>query len=371
MPKVGANIYKRKDGRWEARYVKTVLPNGKKKYGSVYAHTYREVRQKQLQCMNSHQLTLKRHLPESFGDLMLAWLISRTNEVKRSSYLKYESLIRNHLSSGIGLLPISQVSSTVIDEFSKAKLSGNTPLSHKTVNDILTIIGLAFVFAEEEYGITPPRIRRVKETHVEMRVLTKTEQVSLEKYLLAKTDMRNLGIYLALYSGVRVGELCALNWDDLDSGVLSVNKTLHRIKQGNKTVLEITSPKTMASIRRIPLPSKVSSILESHRNKGRLIVGSKGLGIEPRTMQYYFKKVLNKCNIPDANFHSLRHTFATRCVELGFDTKTLSEILGHTDVKTTLNKYVHSSFEQKQRNMEKLSALVIDTDGPSKLLSDE
>lgn len=300
---------------------------------------------------------------------MLIWLISRTNEIKGTSYLKYESLIRNHLSTGIGLLPISQVSSIVIDEFSNSKLNGRVPLSPKTVNDMLTMIGLAFSFAENEYGIVPPCIRRVKEVHREMRVLSKEEQYLLEKHLMDNADIRKLGILLALYSGIRVGELCALNWDDLNNGVLTVNKTLHRIKKGTQTVLEVTEPKTQASIRKIPLPSRVSNILEGHRSTERLVTNIRGTGVEPRVMQYYFKQALYKCNIAAANFHSLRHTFATRCVELGFDVKTLSEILGHTDVKTTLNRYVHSSFEQKRSNIEKLSALGSFMEEPSKMSS--
>ena len=155
-------------------------------------------------------------------------------------------------------------------------------------------------------------------------------------------------------SGIRVGELCALCWDDIDDGVLSVNKTLHRIRIGNKTVVEVTPPKTNASIRKIPLPSRISLIVEEHRTSGRIVKSMHGNGVEPRLMQIKFKKILSECDISDANFHALRHTFATRCVEVGFDIKSLSEILGHTDVKTTLNRYVHSSFEQKRTNMEKL-----------------
>ena len=171
---------------------------------------------------------------------------------------------------------------------------------------------------------------------------------------------------ISLYSGIRIGELCALDWEDLHNGVLSVNKSLHRIKQGNRTIIEITMPKTKASIRKIPLPSKINTIIEEHRDVGRIIKGKNGIGVEPRVMQLYFKKVLKICNLEDANFHALRHTFATRCVEVGFDVKTLSEILGHTDVKTTLNRYVHSSFEQKKFNMEKLCADVFEKSTPSK-----
>lgn len=354
MPKVGSNIYKRKDGRWEARYVKSILPDGKKKYGAVYAHTYKEVRAKQIACLQNAKTQNYGNEAITLNELMWIWLASRSNAIKRSSYLKYESLIRNHLTVGIGLLQISHISSTTIDRFSDEKLHGSAALSPKSVNDILAIISLAFSFAAQEYGIPKLNIRRVKEHHKEMRVLSRSEQSVLENYLLQNTDLYKLGILLALYTGIRVGELCALCWDDIDDGVLSVNKTLHRIRIGNKTVVEVTPPKTNASIRKIPLPSRISLIVEEHRTSGRIVKSMHGNGVEPRLMQIRFKKILSECDISDANFHALRHTFATRCVEVGFDIKSLSEILGHTDVKTTLNRYVHSSFEQKRTNMEKL-----------------
>lgn len=354
MPRVGANIYKRKDGRWEARYVKAILPNGKKKYGSVYAHTYKEVREKQMACIRMPPCRPSKTKPNTLSNLMWVWLASRLNAIKRSSYLKYESLIKNHLSKDIGQFPLDQISSTTIDQFANEKLNGSSPLSPKSVNDILTIVSLAYSFAAAEYGLPKPMIRRVKEPRKEMRVLSRVEQTALENYLLADVDLYKIGILLSLYSGIRIGELCALNWDDLSDGTLSVNKTLHRIKQGAHTVIEITEPKSKASVRKIPLPSRVNTIIESQRASGRLIKGRNGVGVEPRVLQHYFKRVLTICKIEDANFHSLRHTFATRCVEVGFDIKTLSEILGHTDVKTTLNRYVHSSYEQKKHNMEKL-----------------
>lgn len=365
MPRVGANIYKRKDGRWEARYVKTVLPNGKKKYGSVYARTYKEVREKQIACISMPRCVPGKAKPSTLSELMWIWLTSRLNAIKRSSYLKYESLIKNHLSTEIGQLPLDQISGTTIDQFANEKLNGSSPLSPKSVNDILTIVSLAYSFAVTEYGISKPTIRRVKEPRKEMRVLSRAEQTALEDYLLADIDLYKLGILLSLYSGIRVGELCALDWDDLSEGTLSVSKTLHRIKRGAHTVLEITEPKSKASVRKIPLPSRVNAIIETQRTSGRLIKGRNGVGVEPRVMQHYFKRVLTKCKIEDANFHSLRHTFATRCIEVGFDVKTLSEILGHTDVKTTLNRYVHSSFEQKKHNMEKLCAGVFEQGKPS------
>lgn len=358
MPKRGTNIYKRKDGRWEARYVVAVGIDGKKKYASVYAATYRDARDKQLQCMQNI------HIPQNVGvnatleEIMWTWLATTVNTVKPSTFQKYESVIRNHISIGLGQVQLKFITSQLIDQYTHEKLQGENALSPKTVNDILTIIGLAMSFAEQEYGYKKPRIRRVKEERKEMRVLSLDEQKVLEKHLLCDTDLYKLGVIIALYSGLRVGELCALHWEDIKDDRICVNKSYRRIKAGSSTVLEVSTPKTAASVRIIPIPSSVRCIVESFRSSGPVLKTRTGKQVEPRLMQLKFRKYISECSMEKANFHALRHTFATRCIEAGFDVKTLSEILGHTDVKTTLNRYVHSSYELKQSNMEKLKISV-------------
>jgi integrase len=359
MPKKGTNIYKRKDGRWEARYVSAVKPDGTKKYASVYAASYREARDKQLLCMqNVHPVTTG-STNMLLEELMWNWLNSTENKVKRSTYLKYESMISNHLTTGLGQIPVKLLTGNMVDQFTNEKLHGTNALSPKSTDDLLVILGLAFSYAEQEYGLSQPALRRVKETPKQMRVLSIEEQRILESYLLTDMDSYKLGVLLALYTGLRVGELCALQWSDIKDGNITVNKSLHRIKKGIATVLETTSPKTPASNRTIPLPAFLLPILERHRSVGPVICTPRGTQAEPRLMQQKFEKYIAACNLHKANFHALRHTFATRCVEAGFDVKTLSEILGHTDVKTTLNRYVHYSYALKQINMEKLKPFAL------------
>ena len=170
-------------------------------------------------------------------------------------------------------------------------------------------------------------------------------------------NIYKFAILLALYTGIRIGELCALDWSDV-TDVIRISKTLYRIKRGNKTVLEIATPKTPSSNRIIPIPDCMKNYIERFRSYGSVLKNRNGNRVEPRLLQLTFEKIISKCDLPKTNFHALRHTFATRCVEAGFDIKSLSEILGHKDVKTTLNKYVHSSFEQKQKNMDLLKSLV-------------
>ena len=351
MSKKGTNIYKRKDGRWEARYIKSVEADGCKKYGYVYGSSYREARDKQLYFMQNLHLSVKQpHI--KLSDLMREWLESIEFAVKKATYQKYESLIRNHIETeSIGKMQVKFLTGKIINDFAAGRL---LVLSAKSVNDILVVINMALSYAEEIYNIPKVKIRYVKEPVKEMRVLSVLEQKKFEVYLKQDMDICKFGVLLALYTGIRIGELCALQWEDVGKGEIVISKTLHRINGEHGTILEVTEPKTKSSNRIIPLPHFLIPIIEQFRSHGAVLKNAAGRQVEPRLMQQRFAKYILECGLPKTNFHALRHTFATRCVEAGFDIKSLSEILGHTDVKTTLNKYVHSSFELKQRNMELL-----------------
>lgn len=197
-----------------------------------------------------------------------------------------------------------------------------------------------------------------------MRVLDKGEQEALLAILLHNTDLRKFGVLLCLYTGIRIGEICALKWENVDliNGVISIRKTLQRIQciepcTGRKTKVIITDPKSNCSIRDIPLPTFLTKMAQEYHSKPEayVLTGCEEHYIEPRLLQYEFKKYIHACGLEGVNYHALRHTFATRCIELGFDAKTLSEILGHTNVNITLNRYVHSSLDTKRFCMEKLT----------------
>lgn len=358
MPKRGNNIYKRKDGRWEARYVKGISADGKKLYGSVYGKTYTEAKDKQAlyiqDCLSSNSQS-----SISLSALMHEWLNHIENTVKNSTFQKYRSIVKNHIDSHIiGSLPIRYLSAKSYCDYSKSKLDAGI-LSPKTVNDIIIVIGLALSYAEEVYNIKKPKLQRVKEPKKEMRVLSIQEQKQLEQYLYHNMNLSCFGVLLALYTGMRIGELCALQWDDIQPDCIVISKTLQRIQDNDHTIIEITEPKTPSSIRKIPIPDFFRTIIEGYRQPdGYVLVNRNGNRVEPRLMQLTFKRIIEDCDLPKTNFHALRHTFATRCIEAGFDVKSLSEILGHADVKTTLNKYVHSSFELKQENMKRLKPIV-------------
>ena len=322
MARKESNIYKRKDGRWEARYVKEIGLDGRKKYGSVYGGTYTEAQQKRLEIMRNVRPYVVSSNSSVLSDIMWEWIQSVRNSIKPNTLQKYDSIIRKHIETTvIGKTNLRFLNAKSISDFANQKAESG--LSVKTVNDILIVVGLALNYAEEVYQI----------------------------------DVYAVNSGPGSFTGVRIGELCALDWGDITDEI-KISKTLYRIKQGNRTVLEIAEPKTPSSNRVIPVPECIRGYVEWFRDYGSVLKNRNGNRVEPRLMQMTFEKFVAECGLPKTNFHALRHTFATRCVEAGFDIKSLSEILGHSDVKTTLNKYVHSSMEQKQKNMALLKSLV-------------
>ncbi len=204
----------------------------------------------------------------------------------------------------------------------------------------------------------------LKREAADIRVFSMEEQEQLVYYLRENMDLSALGILLCLFTGIRLGELCALKWEDINlvERKISVSKTMQRIRintdKGRKTEVRILEPKSSNSARVIPLPDPIAGLLEQyHVPEAYLLTGNKYHFVEPRTMQNRFKRKVAACGIQDANFHATRHTFATRCVELGFDVKSLSEILGHGSVTITMNRYVHPSMELKRENMNLFSNL--------------
>ena len=291
--------------------------------------------------------------------------------VKESTYARYFRLIETHIRPFLGKYPICKISTQLIEGFIRnqldsGRLDGKGGLSPKTVTDILTIIKSSMEYARYNGCdiICDLRKLTIRKNDKEMRVLTQTEQSALVNVLLTDTDRYKFGVLLSLYTGIRIGELCALRWEDisLPDSRLKVRKTMQRIQNtsiiaATKTKVVITEPKSQCSMRDIPLPRFIVEIAERFADSPNAFVlsGDKNKYVEPRTMQNHFKAYIKESRIEDANYHALRHTFATRCIEVGFDIKTLSEILGHANVNITLNRYVHSSFDLKCANMNKLS----------------
>ena len=363
MPRKGENVYHRKDGLWEARYTKGIDKNGKKIKGSVYARTCREAKEKRQIMIDSIRYDMYKPITRcsTLSQIIEEWLSINKNRLKLSSYQKYCGLFKNHIENTIGSRPLIYFTTPIISEYSSDRL--NSGLSPTTVNSILVFLHSCFKYAHRQYGFSIPDIVYLASNHKEMRVLSKEEQQKFVKYLVTDIDIYKFGILLALYTGLRIGELCALEWNDIDEDRINVRRTVQRLRntQGTGTELHIGLPKTASSLREIPIPSFLKDIIGQFRSKsnGNTYVFALGTSklIEPRLMQLHFKKHLAKAGLSDVNFHALRHTFATRCVECEFEIKSLSGVLGHAKVQTTLAKYVHSSFELKAENMEKLKKI--------------
>ena len=368
MSKKRKNIYQRKDGRWEGRYIKS-RNNGQSKYGYVFGKTYEEAEGKLdaalIQIQEDHSCS------GSFESVAKDWLEAQKPELKVSSISKYNNILNTYLIPQYGPQSIVDVTRGEVSAFSKellitggAKGSGLAP---KTVNSILSVLKNIFAYAEREMSINTSDINdiSVKQPQKPMRILSLDEQQRLSRYLQENISTCLLGILLCLYTGLRIGEICALRWKDIfiRDQYLYVRQTMQRVQiEGGetKTKVMIQSPKSDCSIRKIPFPDEMLSLMLPYQaqEEAFLLTGMVHSFIEPRNLENHFKAATKECDIYDVNFHALRHTFATRCIELGFDIKSLSEILGHASVNITLNRYVHPSMELKQKNMNKLSGLL-------------
>lgn len=352
MPRKGENIYKRKDNRWEGRY-KTGYINGKSKYKSVYGKSYSEVKEKLIKLKavpvrnnSSGSVTVK--------ELFDEWLSAIKLKVKSSTYANYKMKADKHILPNFGTLRYENITVQSVHEFIERKLKSG--LSAKYVADIVIVFKSMAKYISKIHGFRNPvqDIVIPKSEHSEMKLLSEIHQNKLCRYLMNNLNNTSICILLSLYTGLRVGEICGLQWSDIDSekNILTVRRTVQRINSG----ILIDSPKTKNSLRSVPVPNFIKDILEKFKKSDNIYILSENIRpAEPRTIQRRFKTILKKANLPSVNYHSLRHMFATNCIKIGFDVKTLSEILGHSSVETTLNRYVHSSMERKSYLMNLLN----------------
>lgn len=369
MAKRGDNIRKRKDGRWEGRYKKGRTADGGIIYGSVYGKTYKEVKSKmEATIQNPTTIAVAKNKQMTFGDVLNLWMTHNRIRLKGGTINKYQSLIDTHILPELGTIRITELSATQINAFLDKKLTngridGSGGLSPSYVRSIMLVISAAIKYAIDEQMCLPLKTTVCKPatTKKELMILSLEEQKMLEASLLSNLDMTCAGIFISLHTGLRIGEICGLAWEDidLDAMVIHVRHTVARVKMDERTTLILDTPKTKASKRDIPISSILFPVLKKLRcisNSGFVITGTKEF-MKPRTFEYRYHRILDAVGLVSVNYHSLRHTFATRCVEVGVDVKSLSEILGHGNVSVTLNTYVHSSLEMKRNQLEKLTTL--------------
>lgn len=369
MSRKGENIFKRKDGRWEARYIKH-YENGKAQYGFLYGHSYTEVKAKKQAAM-----LISASNPESCSSavtmekLARLWLSDIRFSVKESTFTRYHQTVHKYIIPLLGSYELYKLDSLLINSFSEQLLSGEGAaekcLSAKTVTDILCVVKSLIKFGKMRRYVfgNVDGIRFPKKTSGEPEILPGDIRLILESAIIASDDTTGLGILLALFTGLRIGELCGLRWEDinLEAKTVSVLRTVERISDldpnvVSKTKIIIGAPKTDSAKRTIPLPSFIVDYLQKFdRFPQNYVISGGPEPVEPNRFYTRYRSYMKKHGIDGYTFHALRHTFATRCVEEGFDTKSLSEILGHSNVSTTLSFYVHPSIEQKRAQMERLT----------------
>lgn len=305
-----------------------------------------------------------------YKDWIYEWLLDKKNYIKESTYANYSTNIFNHIIPKLGDYYLKNINHKIIQDFlldlsKDGNKSGDGGLSEKTIKDIAIIVKGSIKRAINDNIINYIELSfNYPKTHKEEKiyVLTKSEQNKITNYSIENLNNKNLGILISLYSGLRIGEVCALRWKNIDfkKGILTINKTIQRVyikdKDKNISKVIITAPKTKNANRDIPINNCFLSILKNFKGKdNEYIISGNEKYIEPRTYRKYFEKVLKVNKLKHINFHSLRHTFATNCISAGVDYKTVSELLGHANVNITLNLYVHPRMSQKKKCIDLIS----------------
>ena len=297
---------------------------------------------------------------KTFQDVSKIWCDAKRPIVKHSTMCAYLLTLQTHLLPWFGTM--ETIAECDVQQFVIDKCASG--LARKTVRDMVAVLKSIVkygnkhgIFHFEEWEIEYPTDTENKL----LPTLSLNHQRILMNHLIEQPTQQNIGVLLALCTGMRIGEVCALQWEDVDytQRIITVRHTVGRIYNCElKTTERIhTSPKTKNSCREIPISKQLFQSLKTVRKQSQspYVVGTSTQSKEPRSYRDYFSRLLKRLNIPHLVFHGLRHTFATRCIESQCDYKTVSVILGHSNVATTLNLYVHPNLSQKKKCIDRMS----------------
>lgn len=365
MSRRGENIRKRKDGRWEGRYSAKDPQTGRSSVHSVYAKSYGEAKEKLSKARQSVRSISKDYGKGEeicFHKVAEEWLAVVGGEKKHSTYVKYRAVYHNYIQEKVGGFLFSDLDSETLDQIFQRE--DQKFLSSSLQDSVSCVLNQILAYAVSHHystAIKYSRPKRRKDPRL-AEVLNLSEQMKLFQYLYEEMDIYKLGIVVCISTGLRLGEICSLKWKDIDfeEKRISINSTVQRIPvegEKSRTVLFEGEPKSIFSRREIPLSDELARLLFDHHTGSGKYVINKNKPMEPRTYQNKFRKYLQSAGIKKTNFHTLRHTFATNCISGGVDIKSLSEILGHSDVRITLNRYIHPTEEIKRGHMNSLSAI--------------
>ncbi|MBW7674758.1 tyrosine-type recombinase/integrase [Chryseobacterium chendengshani] len=299
---------------------------------------------------------------KTFAQIVELWKKDKQLYVKKSSFSAYVLLLENHLLPKFS--EVSSIEEEEVQQFVFQKLEQG--LSQKSIKDVLIVLKMVMKFGAKykwiqytPFDIQYPTVRE----NQSIEVLTRTHQKKVMNYIQEHFTFRNLGVYICLCSGMRIGEICALTWEDIDTdnGIINIRKTIQRIyiiEDGKRrTELLLDTPKTKNSIREVPMSRDLLRMLKPFKkivNPLFFVLTNDAKPTEPRTYRSYYKNLMKQLEIPEIKFHGLRHSFATRCIESKCDYKTVSVLLGHSNISTTLNLYVHPNLEQKKKAIDQM-----------------
>ena len=376
MARRGENIHQRKDGRWEGRYIRSRTSDGRAQYASVYADGYLTVKAKLAAVKGAGE----QKKPNTAGrdmtlrEALALWLEHHKQKLRQQTCDKYVRMVEVHLADGLGRCVLARLDAKTINAFLDEKqkhgrLVGQGPLSggYIKIMRYLIMSALRHVSKQVHCPALEEEVVEYKGKKADCKVLSAEEQDRLERYLCRDMDRTKLGVLLSLQLGLRIGEVCGLQWGDVNfqARTITITRSLQRIENPDKsagtpkTILAELEPKTENSCRVIPLPAHLLPLLKRFYlgNPNGYVIAEPGSRVEPRTLRNRFQRILVDCGLPQVNHHALRHSFATGCVENGMDIKSLAELLGHANVQITLNTYVHPSLEQKRRQLDQMAVI--------------
>lgn len=373
MAKRGENIYLRKDGRYEGRYVIGKKSNGRTAFGYVYGRKYTDVKRK-LELMKAGSSV--NHTMETawVGDgsvevWLRIWLEEILKpEIKASSYAVYRGMVENHMIPAVGKATLCKVNADTIQYL--YDMIRSKKVCQGTAQNICKRFRAALTAAYEAHFLTDvPKLpfKKTKKTQNSPEFLSISAQEKLEGQLDPRHNIKDFAVLFSLYTGVRIGECCAVKWKNIhfEDSELLITHTLQRVRtySGNsKTCLQYSEPKSQCAVRRIPLTGTLMELLKGmrqsvHGTAEEFVFRSHAHVLEPRALQHHIKKLAEACGIANLHFHTLRHSFATRCLENHIDIKTLAELMGHSTAKFTLDWYGHSTSQQKRKYIDRLERL--------------
>lgn len=296
----------------------------------------------------------------SYGELLELWLEEKKGKVKPTSYGTYAMYIKKHLIPTLGDIRVNEIDQDIIQNAiynweDNGNLRNGTILSKKTIKEMVGVIKQTLKFYARKLGtycIELDDLVYSKDTRKDIEIFRKDEQSKIIKAVFKNITPKNVGIALGLLAGLRIGEVCALRWDhiDLHNNTLTIDQTLQLVylPEDEKSKVQLGTPKSKKSERVIPFGSTLANllnVLKPEHADNLFVISGKDRPLQPNSLREYYYRFLNKNELPHLKFHSLRHSFGTKCISCGMPVIYLSKIMGHANVTITMDLYCHPQID--------------------------